>query len=115
MTVVDVRESGRGERLQTTVCSLCGARKGENYTRFCDHLAEEHTFEDLNLPGPRRRMDVEIVSEEDERPGLQCSDNGVSAPDCQQRGEGSGDDSGPVHIPSYEFVQPKYLVTRVGR
>ena len=47
MTIVDLGTS-KGNRYRTTVCSLCGAKRGEDYTRYYNHLAE-HSFEDLNL------------------------------------------------------------------
>ena len=47
MTIVDLGTS-KGNRYRTTVCSLCGAKRGEDYTKFYNHLAE-HSFDDLGI------------------------------------------------------------------
>jgi hypothetical protein len=71
MSLEDLPTS-RGDRLRTTVCSLCGAKRGEDFTRFCRHLEEEHSFGDLQIGESRRtqvRCDGGSVRDEDAERG----------------------------------------------
>lgn len=50
-----------GVSLVTVECSICGAKKGDDYAYFASHLAEEHGPEDVGLspfpPSPARGAD----------------------------------------------------------
>lgn len=52
MTVVDVSaETHTGTQIHTIECSLCGARRGEEFQRYSFHLHREHDPEDIGLGG----------------------------------------------------------------
>lgn len=55
MTIQNV-ETSTCERIQTTICGLCGAKKGDDYCRFSAHLSNEHTFDDLHIRGQAKSV-----------------------------------------------------------
>lgn len=51
MTVID-RDTSSGQRIITLECALCGAKQGEDFIRFPEHLLHEHDFDDLQIESP---------------------------------------------------------------
>jgi len=53
VTLVDLRPDHRDTQLQTVECSICGAKRGEDFVRFSYHLAT-HSPADLGHGGDLR-------------------------------------------------------------
>lgn len=99
MTIQNV-DTSTCERIQTTICGLCGAVKGEDYCRFSTHLSNEHTFDDLYLDGRVRRSGENhelmadggsVQDEADETGGRSVDDTeqpvGLETTECWRCGE----------------------------